>query len=229
MTFFEYQITIAKIDSTNSYQALRRLHKKLAETFPAKDDFYLTHAINKTIKKFKSLTTSTAVRSKDYPEGTSTTDFNYAIQSAESKQQILLLLADFQGNKFITLPNSAQSLIHMANLGFTSNEPEFKQVHIKADYYSVGNDNDKQISETNRLPMSIICYLKLIESTELYKTLLSDSLLKAKHWNGTKLQKLLDDIDYQIDKQTKQITALQEAKLLYQELNDDTSGNLSTT
>lgn len=228
MTFFEYQITIAKIDSTNSYQALRRLHKKLVDdTSPV--NFYSIHAINKVIKKFKSLTTSQAVRSKDYPEGTHTTDFNYAIQSAESKQQILLLLADFQGTQSIELPKQSQSLIHMANLGFTGNEPEFKQIHIKSSYYSVGNDSDKQISETNRLPMSIICYLKSIESTELYQTLLSDSLIKAKHWNGTKLPNLIEQIDYQIDKQTNQIAALKAAKLLYQELDNDTSGNLPTT
>ena len=228
MTFFEYQITIAKIDSTNSYQALRRLHKKLVDdTSPV--NFYSIHAINKVIKKFKAQTTSTAIRSKDYPEGTNSYHFNSAIQSAETKEQILLLLADFQGIKSIELPKQSQSLIHMTNLGFTGTEPEFKQIHIKANYYSVGNDSDKQISETNRLPMSIICYLKPIESTELYKTILTDSLIKAKHWNGTKLQELLDKIDYQIDKQTKQITALQEAKLLHQELDNDTSGRIQTT
>ena len=227
MTFFEYQITIAKIDSTNSYQVLRRLHKKLAETFPTKDNFYSIHAINKVIKKFKSLTTSQAVRNKDYPTGTGFQDFNYAIQSAESKEQILLLLADFQGNQIIELPQHTKSLIHMANLGFTGTE--LSTIYIKPSYYSVGNDSDRQISETNRLPMSIICYLKSIESTELYKTILSDSLIKAKHWNGTKLHNLIEKIDYQIEKQTNQIIALKAAKLIHQELENDTSGNLPTT
>lgn len=217
MTFFEYQITITKIDSTNSYQALRKLHKKLIEdTSPV--NFYSIHAINKVIKKFKSQTTSSIVRNKDYQEGTNPYHFNSAIQSAESKQQILLLLADFQGIQSIELPKQSQSLIHMANLGFTGNEPEFKQLHIKPHYYSVGNDLDKQISETNRLPMSIICYLKPIESTELYQTILSDSLIKAKHWNGTKLLNLIEQIDYQIDKQTKQIEALEAIKLIYKEI-----------
>ena len=228
MTFFEYQITIAKIDSTNSYQALRRLHKKLVETFPAKD-FYSVHAINKVIKKFKALTTSTIIRSKDYPEGTNSSNFNEAIQSAETKEQILLLLADFQGIQSIELPEQSQLLIHMTNLGFTGNEPEFKQIHIRPYYYSVGSDCGRHISETNRLPMSIICYLKPIESTELYQTLLSDSLLKAKHRNGTRLPNLIEQIDYQIEKQTNQIAALKAAKLLHQELDNDTSGNLPTT
>lgn len=228
MTFFEYQITIAKIDSTNSYQALRRLHKKLvADISPT--DFYSIHAINKVIKKFKAQTTSSIIRDKTYPEGTYQDHFNYAIQSAENKEQILLLLADFQGDKSIELPKQSKSLIHMANLNFTGTEPEFKQIYIKVNYYSVGNDLDKHISETNRLPISIICYLKPIESTELYQTILSDSLIKAKHWNGTKLLNLIEKIDYQIDKQTNQIAALKAAKLLYQELDNDTSGNLPTT
>ena len=226
MTFFEYQITIAKIDKTNSYQALRKLHKQLVDT--KTDSFYSIHAINKTIKKFKELTTSTTIKHKDYPESTNSQYFNTAIQSAETKEQILLLLADFQGIQSIELPRQAQSLIDIANLGFTGTEPEFKQIHIKANYYSIGNDIDKHISETNRLPMSIICYLKPIESTELYQTILSDSLVKAKHWNGTRLQNLLDTIDYQIDKQTKQIAALQAAKLLHQELDNDTSGSIQT-
>ena len=226
MTFFEYQMTIAKIDKTNSYQALRKLHNKLVDI--KADNFYSIHAINKTIKKFKELTTSSTVKCKDYPEATSSTDFNTAVQSAETKEQILLLLAYFQGVPLIELPRQAQSLIHMANLGFTGTEPEFKQIYIEANYYSIGNDIDRHISETNRLPMSIICYLKPIKSTELYQTILSDSLIKAKYWNGTNLQNLLDSIDYQIDKQTKQIAALQAAKLLHQELNNDTSGSIQT-
>ena len=227
MTFFEYQVTIAKIDTTNSYQALRKLHKQLVNT--KVDNFYSIHAINKTIKKFKELTTSNTVKYKDYPGATSSADFNTAIQSAETKEQILLLLADFQGLKSIELPKESQSLIHMVNLGFTGTEPEFEQISLKAHYYSIGSDSDRHISEINRIPMSIICYLKPIESTVLYQTILSDSLVKAKHWNGTRLQNLLDNIDYQIDKQTKQIAALQEAKVLYQELNNDTSGNIQTT
>ena len=229
MTFFEYQVTIAKIDTTNSYQALRKLHKQLVNT--KVDNFYSIHAINKTIKKFKELTTSNTVKYKYYPGATSSADFNTAIQSAETKEQILLLLADFQGLKSIELPKESQLLIHMVNLGFTGTEPEFEQISLKAYYYSIGNDidSDRHILEINRIPMSIICYLKPIESTVLYQTILSDSLVKAKHWNGTRLQNLLDNIDYQIDKQTKQIAALQEAKVLYQELNNDTSGNIQTT
>ena len=216
MTFFEYQMYITKINTTSSYQALRKLHKQLEELPMV--DFYSVHVINKTIKKFKAQTSSIIVKNKGFPIGTSSTHFNYAIQSAESKEQILLLLTDFQGNKQIQFPNHAQSLIHMANLGFTGNEPEFSTIYLSANYYSVGYDSDKGLAESNRVPISIICYLESIKSTELYKTILSTAIDKAKHWNGSKLPKIIDEIDYQIAKQTKQIEALEAIKLIYKEI-----------
>lgn len=114
MTFFEYQTIMARIKTTNSYTTLRKIHTQLQDK--PMDNFYIIHAINKVIKKFKEKTTSTIIRDKSYPKGTTSYYFNVAIQSAETKEQIFLLLADFQGNKHITLPHDANSLIHMANL-----------------------------------------------------------------------------------------------------------------
>ena len=174
------------------------------------DNFYIIHAINKVIKKFKEKTTSVVIRSKDYSEGTTSHYFNIAIQSAETKEQILLLLADFQGTQTIPLPEYSKSIIHMANLGIT----EFQDFKVTASYYSIGNDSDKSLTEANRLPASILCYLEEIKHTELYQNLLTSTLTKAKHWNGSHQQQTIDKINYQIDKQTKQIEALTKFKQL---------------
>ena len=219
MTFFEYQTIMAKIETTNSYTTLRKIHTQLKDK--PMGNFYIIHAINKVIKKFKEKTTSLIIRSKNYNEGITSHHFNIAIQSAETKEQILLLLADFQGNKYITLPNDSNSVIHMVNLGIT----EFQDFQVTASYYSVGNDNDKSLSEPNRLPASILCYLDEIKHTELYQNLLTSTLTKAKAWNGSSQQTVIDTINYQIDKQTKQIEALTKFKQLLEQ-QDDTPGSI---
>ena len=214
MTFFEYQTIIARIETTNSYTTLRKIHTQLKDK--PMDNFYIIHAINKVIKKFKEKTTSSTIRNKDYSEGTTSYHFNTAIQSAETKEQILLLLADFQGSKTIELPQYSKSLVHIANLGIT----EFQDFNVTASYYSIGNDNDKSLSEPNRLPASILCYLDEIKHTELYQNLLTSTLTKAKAWNGSSQQTVIDTINYQIDKQTKQIEALTKFKQLLEQSND---------
>ena len=219
MTFFEYQIIMAKIETTNSYTTLRKVHTQLRDK--PMDNFYIIHAINKVIKKFKEKTTSVVIRSKDYSEGTTSHYFNIAVQSAETKEQILLLLADFQGTQTIQLPEYSKSIIHMANLGIT----EFQDFKLSASYYSVGYDYNKSLVETNRLPVSILCYLEEIKHTELYQNLLTSTLTKAKHWNGSRQQTVIDTIDYQINKQTKQIEALTKFKQLLEQ-HDDTPGSI---
>ena len=109
----------------------------------------------------------------------------------------------------------------MANLGIT----EFSDFKVAAHYYSIGSDNDKSLVETNRLPASILCYLEEIKHTELYQNLLASTLTKAKHWNGSTQQTVIDTIIYQIDKQTKQIEALTKFKQLLEQ-PDDTPGSI---
>ena len=219
MTFFEYQIIMVKIETTNSYTTLRKIHTQLRDK--PMDNFYIIHAINKVIKKFKEKTTSSIIRNKDYSEGTTSSHFNIAIQSAETKEQILLLLADFQGIQTIQLPAYSKSLIHMANLGIT----EFKDFKLSVNYYSVDYDYNKSLVETNRLPVSILCYLEEIKHTELYQNLLTSTSIRVKHWNGYGQQPTIDKINYQIDKQTRQIKALTKYKQLLEQHND-TQGSI---
>lgn len=229
MTFFEYQMIIGKITTTNSYHSLRKIHRDLEAQFQA--HFYEIHVINKVIKKFKEQTTSRIVKQKGFPTGTSCDSFNNAIQTAETKEQILLLLADFQGEKKIRLPNHTQSLLHMVTLGIEYTD--IRSIILTADYYSIGQDNSSKLSlsETNRLPLSIICYLEPIKDTEIYANLLAHHLDRFEHWNSTPsmIKAVFNIIQKQIDKQEAHIKALKQAQILYKEITDDTSGDIPTT
>lgn len=228
MNFFEYQVTIAKIDQTNSYNSLRKLHKKLVGE-KLDDSFYAIHAINKTIKKFKDLNTSHRIKNKSYPAGTSSHHFNLAIQSATTKEQILLLLADFQGDKYITLPTDTESVLHMEDLGIQFSD--IHTIHIKAHYYSVGYDPNDYLSEINRLPLAIMNYLEPINHTQLYTDILTTTLDKWKRWNSTpqSIANLSKSMQTQIDKQEDNINTLKQALTLLKEITDDTTGNIPTT
>ena len=227
MTFFEYQTIMARIETTNSYATLRKIHTQLQDK--PMDNFYIIHAINKVIKKFKEKTTSTIIRDKSYPKGTTSYYFNVAIQSAETKEQILLLLADFQGEKKIQLPNHTQSILHMVDLDIEYSD--IKDIIILPYYYSVGQDDKTGLTETNRLPIAIICYLEPIKDTEIYTNLLAQSLVKFKHWNSTptSLESIFNNMQKQIDKQEAHVKALKQAQILYKEITDDTSGDIPTT
>lgn len=227
MTFFEYQVIIGKITTTNSYQSLRKLHKVLEAQFES--HFYSIHAINKVIKKFKEQTSSNIIKQKNFTIGTSYESFNNAIQSAETKEQILLLLADFQGEKEIHLPSNTQSILHMVNLGVGYSD--LYPIQIEPDYYSIGQDDSAGLMKVNRLPLCIMCYLEPIKDTEIYTSLLSKSLTKFKHWNSTPagLTSIFNKIQNQIDKQEANIKALKQAQILFKKITDDTSGNIPTT
>lgn len=182
MTFFEYQTILATIERSN-YTQLRRLYTKLKDQ--DFDNFYSVHAINKTITKFKTLTTSQIIKRKPYTKGTCNYYFIVAIENATSKEEIVSLITDFSedGNMYFELPQATTALIHLSTL--LHNEEDCKildKVRVRPNYYSVGQDNlfGKSLTEKGRLVPSILAYLAEIENTPLYNYLLNNALYIVK-------------------------------------------------
>ena len=64
-TIFEYKAYLAQIDQTNSYTKLRKMYKSFIDSNDL-NNFYRVHCAAKLVSKFKLLTKSSIVNSKDY-------------------------------------------------------------------------------------------------------------------------------------------------------------------
>lgn len=220
MTLFEYKTTLAKIETSN-YKQLRTLHKKLSEY--TMDNFYTIHVINKTITKFKKLTTSPIIRSKEYPIGTSSFCFLVALKSTTSKEEIISLITDFAGNKELQLPSASQAIEHISAILTSDDDCSIlSNVDLNTNYYSIGQDilySNNSISSQNRLLPSVICYLSNIEGTPVYNHLLNRSIYIAKNWTSTSTSRnsLLQTITNQIQIHKNYTEALSKTYTILQE------------
>ena len=183
MTFFEYKTTLAKIETSN-YQQLRYLHAKL-KTY-AMDNFYSIHAINKTITKFKSMTKSSIIKNKTYPEGTSESAFLLALTQATSEEEIVSLITDFAGTKKFQLPKATKAITHISTM--LTDCSVLNKTHLTANYYSIGKldlyDNIS-LPEHNRLLPSVICYLDEIKDSLIYNYLFDKALYSVTSFQST--------------------------------------------
>lgn len=222
MNLFQYKTLIAKIDKTNSYQQLRKIYNELSES--PLNSFYLIHAINKTIKKFKSLTTSSIVKYKEYL-GTTSIHFSIAVLSAESKEQILLLMSDWNNHVTIYLPPQANVLIKLSNNLSVSEFMNFSDsISIYPDRYSIAANRSINLLQYGRLPICILHYLKEVKDTEIYNYLLTESLTKANTWFDNGLQtNLIDVVDSYIIDYEKELESLKEANTIFKTLLKDNS------
>lgn len=186
MTFFEYKTTLAKIETSN-YSQLRILHSKLSE-YPM-DNFYIIHAINKTITKFKALTKSTIIKNKDYLTGTRNFHFLKALRYTTSKEDIVSLITDFTGNKNLQLPLASKAIEHISTLLISDDDCSIlSKVTLSTNYCAIGTDSlnsNNSLSDQNRLLPSVICYLSNIEGTPVYNYFLNHSIYAAKHYTST--------------------------------------------
>lgn len=201
MTLFEYKTTLAKIENSN-YKQLRVLHKKLEEFDLT--NFYAIHAINKTITRFKELTTSSIIKYKTYDKGTTSWHFYRALEQATSKEEIVSLITDFAGEKILQLPLATNAITNMATLLITNDDCTIlTKTKLSANYYSVGKCNEDSsitLSENSRLLPSVIAYLDLIKDTAVYNYFLDHSLFVVRNWQSMQTQrdKLLENINSQI-------------------------------
>lgn len=211
MTLFEYKTTLAKIENSN-YKQLRALHKKLEEF--SLTNFYVIHAINKTITRFKELTTSSIIKYKEYGKGTTSGHFYRALEQATSKEEIVSLITDFAGEKTLQLPLATNAIVNMAMILTTNDDCTIlTKTKLSVNYYSVGQCNENiniTLSENNRLLPSVIAYLDHIKDTAVYNYFLDHSLFVVRNWQSmqTGRDKLLENINAQIALYNKYTEAL---------------------
>ena len=220
MTLFEYKTTLAKIENSN-YKQLRALHKKLSD-FPM-DNFYTIHAINKTITKFKELTTSAIIKYKNYPTGTNSVHLDIALKQTTSKEEIVSLITDFAGDINLRLPSAKDAIKHIASILTTDKDCGIlSKIPISLTYYSIGQiteNSNISLYEKNRLLPSVICYLEDIKDTPVYNYFLNHALFITINWQSTITERemLLTKIKAQIAMHKKYTEVLSKTYTILQE------------
>ena len=189
-TIFEYKAYLAQIDQTNSYTKLRKMYKSFIGSYEM-NNFYRVHCAAKLVSKFKSLTSSHIIKSKEYY----ITDniLNIALSDLSSVDDLKNLIKDWPKSDLSTsimIPYNSNSLINLSKyVNFDEmfiNESGLNNITFSYDLLGRTNNLESKIQFT----LAIVHELKPIKHTNLYRNLL-DKHVQQYHTLNCNLDKLL--------------------------------------
>ena len=210
-TIFEYKAYLAQIDQTNSYTKLRKMYKSFIDSNDL-NNFYRVHCAAKLVSKFKSLTKSSIVNSKDYCINNNT--LNTALSDLSSVDDLKNLIKDWPNkdlNTSIMIPYNSSSLINLSKyVNFDEmfiNECGLNNVTFSYDLLGRINSLENKI----KFPLAIVHELKPIKHTNLYRNLLYKHVQQyhTLNYNLDRLLQLKSILNDQIESIEETIKELQ--------------------
>ena len=210
-TIFEYKAYLAQIDQTNSYTKLRKMYKSFIDSNDL-NNFYRVHCAAKLVSKFKSLTKSSIVNSKDYCINNN--KLNTALSDLSSVDDLKNLIKDWPNkdlNTSIMIPYNSSSLINLSKyVNFDEmfiNECGLNNVTFSYDLLGRINSLESKIQFT----LAIVHELKPIKHTNLYRNLLYKHVQQyhTLNYNLDRLLQLKSILNDQIESIEETIKELQ--------------------
>lgn len=210
-TIFEYKAYLAQIDQTNSYTKLRKMYKSFIDSNDL-NNFYRVHCAAKLVSKFKSLTSSSIIKDKNYCINNNI--LNTALSDLSSIDDLKNLIKDWPNsdlNTSIMIPYDSSSLINLSKyVNFDEmfiNECGLNNITCSYDILGRTNGLENKIKFT----LAIIHELKPIKHTNLYRNLLYKHVQQyhALNHNLDRLLQLKSILNDQIESIEETIKELQ--------------------